>query len=62
MKILIKELRLKLNMTQSMFSEKAGISIRYLQNLEAGDNTPTLEMLYQIAKAFNVSIHELIDD
>lgn len=62
MKILIKELRLKLGLSQSAFAKKANISLRYLQNLEAGDHLPSLTTLENIAKAFSVSIKDLIDD
>ncbi len=62
MKVQIREVRIKMNMTQSKFTEITGMSLRYLQNIEAGDNIPTLDMLSQIAKKLNISIHELIDD
>ncbi|RAP34981.1 XRE family transcriptional regulator [Candidatus Marinamargulisbacteria bacterium SCGC AAA071-K20] len=62
MKILVKDLRKHIGHTQELFSSKAGISIRYLQNIERGDHIPSLTILEKIAKAHGVSIKDLIDD
>ena len=35
----LKEARMKAGLTQQQISEKLGISLRYYQNIEAGDRT-----------------------
>lgn len=62
MKIYLKKLRKELNLSQNKFSAKADISLRYYQRIEAGECTPSLHILNKIAKANNLSIHDLIDD
>jgi len=61
-KLYIKEIRLKSKLTQTELANKAGISLRYLQNIEAGDKKPSIDVLCILAKRLKVSIHELIDD
>jgi transcriptional regulator with XRE-family HTH domain len=61
MRILVKNLRNKLELTQKEFSEKSKISHRYLQNIETGDRIPSLSTLYKIAKTFNVKLDDLVD-
>jgi len=62
MKTLVKELRSDSKLTQEAFSAKVGISLRYLQTLEKGSSIPSLVTLDKIAKAFNISIKDLIED
>lgn len=62
MKILLREIRKELGLTQEAFAEKAGISLRYLQNIEHGDSIPRLQKIEKMAKALKISIHKLIDD
>lgn len=62
MKLLVKEFRKKTGLTQEKFSAKADISIRYYQSIESGKHIPSLPILDKIAKAFGISIKDLIDD
>jgi len=61
-KINIRNIRKQLKMTQKDFSKKIDISLRYLQNIEKGDNKPSLDLLESISKKLKISIHDLIDD
>ena len=56
----IKELRKERNLTQDQFAELANIDFRSLSHIECGDTFPT-KSLSDIAKAFNISISELLD-
>lgn len=51
-------------MTQEAFAETAGISGKYLSNIEAGRENPTLDTLFRLAKALKVEPWEmfLLDD
>lgn len=56
----IKELRQRNNMTQEEFSEKIGISIQGLSNIERNRYQPTAETIDKICKAFKISPAELL--
>lgn len=62
MKFLLKELRIKQDLTQKEFAKKINISLRYLNNLEKGDRTPSFSLIEQIANIFKISVKDLIDD
>ena len=62
MKVLVKDLRKNLNLSQENFAFQSGISLRYLQSIEAGKHTPSLIVLSKISKAFKISIKDLIED
>ncbi|MFC1616900.1 helix-turn-helix domain-containing protein [Candidatus Margulisiibacteriota bacterium] len=62
MKILIKELRNKLGLSQPDFAKKIGISVSYLRDLEHQRYIPRLQKLEKIAKILNISIKDLIED
>lgn len=48
-------------MTQLELAEKAGASRQTIVALEAGKYTPSLEMAYKIAHAFNVNINDVFN-
>ena len=54
------KLRYKAGLTQEKFAEKADISLRYLQEIEAGQKQPRVNVLVKIYKAFGVSWDELM--
>ncbi|MBI5788792.1 MAG: helix-turn-helix transcriptional regulator [Candidatus Schekmanbacteria bacterium] len=54
-------LRKALNLTQSGFAEKVGLSEEYIRKMELRKSTPSLESLFKIADALNLSIYDLID-
>lgn len=57
--ILIKEVRLKKNMTLDKLSKLSGISKGHLSKIERQEREPKLSTLIQIALALKVDIKEL---
>lgn len=58
----IKQLRIKLGLTQEQFSEKAGLTPQGLSNLERNKYQPTAETIDLICKNFNVHPVDLLLD
>lgn len=56
----IKVLRQNNNMTQEEFSEKIGISLQGLSNIERNRYQPTAETIDKICKAFNITPAQLL--
>ncbi len=56
----LKELRQKLNLSQSEVAKKLGMPQTTFYYYEAGRNDPSIETLIKIADFFNVSIDELV--
>lgn len=51
----LRELRIKAGLTQEELAKRAGISVKYLQNLESDNpKNPTLITLSKLAKGLNV--------
>jgi transcriptional regulator with XRE-family HTH domain len=58
----IKDLRKKNNWSQQKLAEKAKLSYNAITKIEQGTAThPTIQTIAKIAKAFNVSIDELLE-
>lgn len=57
--IVIREYRLKKNMTQEQLAFRAGLHRAYIGHVERGEKNITIENLEKIAKALKVSIREL---
>lgn len=58
---LIKELRIKNNMTQKEFAEKYNVTFQAVSKWENGINIPDVSLLKQMSKDFNISLDELYD-
>lgn len=56
----IKELRIQNNMTQSKLANKLGIDRSTLTHYELGMRIPSIDILWEIADIFDVSIDELV--
>ena len=57
----IKKLRQEKGISQDRLSKLADLSLNTIVNVEAGNNpNPTIETIEKIAKAFEVSIDELL--
>jgi len=57
----IKKLRQEKGISQDRLSKLANLSLNSIVNIEAGNNpNPTIETLEKIAKAFEISIDELL--
>ena len=57
----LKELRQRRNITLNELAAETGISISTLSRLEAGLRGPTLEQLLPLARAYSVTLDELVD-
>jgi transcriptional regulator with XRE-family HTH domain len=55
------KLRKRKELTQERVAEKMEVSARYIQNLEAGDNFPTLPILAQLKGILHCSWDELFE-
>jgi transcriptional regulator with XRE-family HTH domain len=55
------KLRKREKLTQERVAEKMEVSARYIQNLEAGDNFPTLPILAQLKAVLHCSWNELFE-
>lgn len=57
----IKKLRQEKGISQDRLSKLADLSLNSIVNIEAGSNpNPTIETLGKIARAFEISINELL--
>lgn len=56
---LIKDIRLKNNMTQKEFADKYNVTYQAVSKWENGKNIPDITILKQISKDFNVSLDDL---
>ncbi|HIS37089.1 TPA: helix-turn-helix transcriptional regulator [Candidatus Scatousia excrementigallinarum] len=57
----IKELRLRLELTQEQFAEKIGISAKSLSQIELGKNFVSAEVLESICSQMNINPKSLFD-
>lgn len=57
----LKQLRQRRDITLNDLAEETGISISTLSRLEAGLRRPTLEQLLPLARAYGVTLDELVD-
>lgn len=56
----IKKIRTKFNLSQERFGQKIGVSGKSVSAYETGRATPSIKILSQIAKTFNVSFNDLM--
>jgi transcriptional regulator with XRE-family HTH domain len=56
----LKRLRALAGLSQSGLAEKAGVSLRNLQNWEQGHREPRLDMILPLARALGVTADELL--
>lgn len=57
----LKQLRQRRNVTLSELADETGISVSTLSRLEAGLRRPSLEQLLPLARAYGVTLDELVD-
>jgi len=57
---LLKELRIKNNLTQKELAEKVGVTYQAVSRWEKGINTPNLETLIALKQLYHVSVDELL--
>jgi transcriptional regulator with XRE-family HTH domain len=57
----LRQLRQKEGLTQEALSNRSGVSLKYLQNLEGRDPyNPTIEILQKLADGFEVPLWKLL--
>lgn len=57
---MLKRVRLQRNFTLAELSEKAGVSISFISQVENGKNMPSVETLKQLADALHISLEVLV--
>lgn len=57
----LKDLRLRNEVTLAALTESTGISMSTLSRLESGQRKPTLELLLPLARAYGVTLDELVE-
>jgi transcriptional regulator with XRE-family HTH domain len=58
----VKELRLYKAISQEKLAELADLDRTYIPGIEAGKRNVSLEVIEKIAKAFSMSVTELLND
>lgn len=58
----MRELRRRRGFSQEDFADQAGIDSSYLGKVERGERNPSLGVVARIAKAFDLSLSELLAD
>lgn len=56
----VRELRSLRNLTLKQLSEKTGLSVSYLSDVERGNTNPSLNTIEVIAQALEISVQQLI--
>jgi transcriptional regulator with XRE-family HTH domain len=57
----LRTLRRERELTLSDIAERTGVSVSTLSRLESGERRPTLELLLPLARAYGVTLDELVD-
>ncbi len=58
---LIKDIRMKNNLTQKDLADKLGVTYQAVSKWENGKNIPDIQLLKDISQMFNVDINELLE-
>lgn len=58
---LIKDIRIKNNLTQKEFADKYGVTYQAVSKWENGKNIPDISLMKQISKDFNIDINDILD-
>ena len=56
----LKAARQKAQLSQDKLAANAGVSLRYYQRIESGDNTPTVLIIFKLAHALGMDSAELL--
>ena len=56
----LKKLRLKAGLTQEEVAASAGVTREYVSMLEAGKNSPTIEVFMRLCRAVRVSPEDVV--
>jgi len=58
----LRQLRTARGLTQEQLAEAAGITSTYTSDLERGEKVPSLSILLRLARAFDITVAELLED
>lgn len=58
---MLKELRLRANLTQDALAKKVGLKKNTICSYEKGIRTPTVKNLCNLAEALDVTVEQLLD-
>lgn len=58
----VRELRHERGLTQSDVAERAGVSVKYVSQIERGSRNPTVGVLIQLSRALDVTPERLVAD
>ena len=58
----VRHLRKEHGLSQEDLGERAGLSYKYIGEIERGQTNPTVDVLFRIASALNVQLDELFFD
>ncbi|SER86343.1 helix-turn-helix domain-containing protein [Giesbergeria anulus] len=58
--LVLRQERLNRGLTQSDLASLAGVTSRYIRNLEAGRSSPTLDTLFGLACALDTKAHHIV--
>lgn len=58
--LVLRQKRLTKGLTQSDLASLAGLTSRYIRNLEAGRSSPTLDTLFGLACALEAKAHDIV--
>ena len=57
----VRRARWRLGLTQEEAAVRAGVTMRYLAEIERGRRNPTLGVLYEIARVMKVALADFVD-
>ena len=58
----VREMRRRLGLTQADVAERAGVSLKYLSQIERGTRNPTLAVLIHLSRALGSKPETLVAD
>ncbi|KKR06250.1 MAG: hypothetical protein UT34_C0001G0290 [candidate division WS6 bacterium GW2011_GWF2_39_15] len=59
---IVKEMRLKSGLTQEKLAFKADVSSNYIGRIERGMVSPSITVVYSVAKAMGITLKELLKE
>lgn len=57
-KVVIKEKRTEMNLSQNQLAKMVGISQPFINEIESGRKTPSLEVFFKICEALEIKLFE----
>jgi DNA-binding XRE family transcriptional regulator len=57
--ITLRDLRMKVGLTQDALAEASRTTLRHIQRIEAGDSLPTVKLAIAIAQALSATVEDI---